>query len=351
MAFLLNSFLQDHQGLLLLIFGAILVVAMVLDLGLLNKKSEVITFKAALRQSLFWVAIAMGFFVFLFYTYSENDSIDYLTAYVTEYALSVDNIFVIILILRYFRVEEKYYHKILFWGILGALVMRATFIFVGEYLIHQFEWILYIFGAFLLFTGFRLLFQSEEDEDNFNPEGNVIIKFARRYLNFTNHDAGGKFFVRKMGKLFFTRLFMVVLLIESTDLIFAVDSIPAAFGITQDPFILYTSNIFAILGLRAMFFMLSGILDRFYLLSKGLSFVLIFIGAKMFLEIFHNVPQLDAIIHIPKIPSLVSLLVVVSILGLSIVFSLLYPKKEDPLGIIPDSQVETPSSSEVSQEA
>jgi len=339
---LLDTFLHQHQGLVLLIFGIVLIGAMILDLGVLNKSDHVVSFKSALYQSLFWITLSMGFFVLLYTSYDQEESVNYLTAYVTEYALSVDNIFVIILILRYFRVDEKYYHKILFWGILGAIIMRAIFIFVGEYLIHQFEWILYVFGLFLLFTGFKLLFQGDGDDEDFNPENQPVIKFARRYLNFTNQELGGKFFVRKMGKLFFTRLFLVVLLIESTDLIFAVDSIPAAFGITKDPFVLYTSNIFAVLGLRAMFFMLSGILDKFHLLSRGLSFVLIFIGAKMMLEITHTDFFRSTIgFELPKVPAPLSLSIVVSILALSIVFSLIWPKKEEegqplPEGPAPD---------------
>jgi tellurite resistance protein TerC len=238
----------------------------------------------------------------------------YFSTYLTEYALSVDNIFVILLILKYFKVDETYYHKVLFWGILGAIVFRADFIFVGAILIHKFHWILYIFGVFLIYSGIRIYF--EDGDEKIEPEKNPILKICRKYLPISASDNGGKFFFRENGKLFFTPLFLVIILIETTDLIFAVDSIPAAFAITQNEFLIYTSNIFAVMGLRAMFFLLAGIIDKFYLLQKGLSIILFFIGAKMLLEIFH----IDLNVYL-------SFTVIIATLTLSIVFSVLIPRK------------------------
>lgn len=222
------------------------------------------------------------------------------------------------LILRYFNVEEKYYHNILFWGILGAVVFRAIFIFLGAYLIHQFHWILYIFGAFLVYSGIKIFYENADDE--IEPEKNPVLRFARRYLPFTKEHYGGRFMIRRNKTLFFTPLFLVILLIETTDLIFAVDSIPAAFAITTDEFLIYTSNIFAVLGLRAKFFLLSGIIDKFHLLQKGLSLVLIFIGAKMLLEM----PFIG--LHIEPV---ISFGVIIVTLIFSIVLSIFVPKSED----------------------
>jgi len=341
---LLSTFFHEHLEIFYLVFGGIILAFMVYDLGFANRRPHKISFKSAVVQSGIWVAISMAFGLLLYTSYDKEEGINYFAAYVTEYALSVDNIFVIIMILRYFHIDEAYYHKILFWGILGAIVMRALFIFLASYLIAHAHWILYVFGAFLLITGFKMLFSKEDDKD-YNPEQNPIMKFARRFLNFTHHSQGGKFFFRKRGILFFTPLFMVVLLVESTDLIFAVDSIPAAFAITDDRHVLFTSNIFAVMGLRAMFFMLAGILDRFYLLSKGLAFVLIFIGGKMFIEVFHDINLFAAgqdgaffqAIHKllettglgteHKVPAIMSLGVIVAVLTLSIVLSMIFPKK------------------------
>ena len=331
--------------LLWVVFAALMVAFFILDLGVLNKKPKKLSTQAALLQAAIWVAIAIGFGQFINYFYepplsgsgpqltAHQAAVQYYTAYVTEYALSVDNIFVIIIILRYFHVEEQYHHKVLFWGILGALVMRGIFIFLGAQLIHQFYWILYIFGAFLLYTGVKMLFVG--DDDDVDVQEGVVIRLARKYLNFTSHYHGDKFYIREGGRLLFTPLFLVILLIESTDLIFAVDSIPAVFVITQDEFVLYTSNIFAIMGLRAMFFLLSGILDKFYLLKKGLSLVLIFIGMKMAIHLFEDLGQM---LDSPFISSLddfkisndLSLIIIVGLLAGSIILSLLFPRKREP---------------------
>lgn len=303
------------------VFALIILVFMVLDLGVLHKANKKTTTKSALNQSIFWVFISMLFCVFIyFYEPSGKEAaFEYLSAYLTEYALSVDNIFVILLILKYFTVKEEYYHKILFWGILGAIVFRGIFIFVGAWLIAKFSWILYIFGVLLIYSGIKIYL--EDSDEKIDPEKNPIMKLCKKYLPMTTEEHDGAFFVTK-PRLMFTTLFLVVILIETTDLIFAVDSIPAAFAITTNPFLIYTSNIFAVLGLRAMFFLLAGIIDKFYLLQKGLSIILFFIGAKMLLEIFD--------VHIPVE---LSFAVIVFTLAMSIILSVVIPKKEGHVDI------------------
>lgn len=298
------------------IFGAIIILFLALDLGLFHKQAHKISTKSALYQSIFWVTISalFGYFIYVYDESGTVGAVEYFSAYLTEKALSVDNIFVILLILKYFQVDEMYYHKILFWGILGAIVMRAIFIFVGAYLIHKFHWILYIFGVFLIYSGIRIYF--EDGDEKIEPEKNPILKFCKKYLPLTTDTQDGKFLVFEKGKLFFTPLFLVIVLIETTDLIFAVDSIPAAFAITQNEFLIYTSNIFAVMGLCAMFFLLSGIIDKFYLLQKGLSIILFFIGAKMILEIF----QININVYL-------SFSVIIATLTLSIIFSVIIPRR------------------------
>ena len=237
-----------------------------------------------------------------------------MSAYVTEKMLSVDNLFVIMLIFNFFKIDEKYHHKVLFWGILGAIVFRAIFILGGAIIISQFHWILYIFGAILIFTGIKLFSDKKDEHIDFNQ--NKILKFAKKILPFTTSDHQGKFAIRENGKLYFTVLFMIVLLIEATDIIFAVDSIPAAFAISQDPFVIFTSNIFAVMGLRALFFLIENVLHKFHHLQKGLSFILIFIGTKMLLGIFD--------IHFS---SLISFAFIMVVLGLSLILSVIFPKK------------------------
>lgn len=306
----------EQETILFGIFAVIIVLFLVLDLGLFHKQAHKISTRSALYQSIFWVVVSTLFGVFiLFYDESGTEgAVQYFSAYLTEYALSVDNIFVILLILKYFKVNETYYHKVLFWGILGAIVFRGVFIFVGTFLIEKFHWILYIFGVFLVYSGIRIYF--EDGDEKIEPEKNPILKFCKKYLPMSHSDHGGNFVIRQDGKLLFTPLFLVIVLIETTDLIFAVDSIPAAFAITQNPFLIYTSNIFAVMGLRAMFFLLAGIIDKFYLLQKGLSVILFFIGAKMLLDIWHV-----------EVNVYLSFTVIVVTLTLSIVFSVLIPRK------------------------
>jgi tellurite resistance protein TerC len=304
---------SQEETILFGIFATVIFVFLLIDLGVFNKSAHKITTKSALYQSIFWVLVSTAF-GYLLYVYDPGKSVamvEYFSAYLTEYALSVDNIFVILLILKYFTVKEEYYHRILFWGILGAVV----FIFVGALLIAKFHWILYVFGVFLLYSGVKIYF--EDSDEKIDPEKNPILRLCRKYLPVTKDEMGGKFLVKENGKFMFTPLFLVIILIETTDLIFAVDSIPAAFAITQNEFLIYTSNIFAVMGLRAMFFLLSGIIDKFYLLQKGLSIILFFIGAKMLLEIipYEISPQL-------------SFAVIIITLTLSIIFSVVVPRKD-----------------------
>ncbi|HEY5823808.1 MAG TPA: TerC/Alx family metal homeostasis membrane protein [Cyclobacteriaceae bacterium] len=302
------------------VFALVIVVFLLIDLGVFNKNAHKITTKSALYQSIFWVIIStiFGYLIYRFDEGGADAAIEYFSAYLTEYALSVDNIFVILLILKYFNVKEEYYHNVLFWGILGAVVFRGLFIFLGAFFVHKFHAILYVFGVFLIYSGIKIYF--EDSDEKIDPEKNPILRLCKKYLPLTKDEMGGKFMVTK-PKLMFTPLFLVIVLIETTDLIFAVDSIPAAFAITQNEFLIYTSNIFAVMGLRAMFFLLSGIIDKFYLLQKGLSIILFFIGAKMLLEIF------DITINPP-----LSFTVIIVTLTLSIVFSIFIPKKENPEG-------------------
>lgn len=315
---LLNIFGGQNEGILFGVFGVIIILFLIVDLGVFHKKHQKVSQKEALQQSIFWVLVSVGYGT-LIYFYGEGPAatLEFFSAYVTEKALSVDNIFVILLILRYFNVKEEYYHNILFWGILGAIVFRAVFIFVGALLIAEFHWILYVFGVFLVYSGIKLF--SEEDDMEIEPEKNPLLKAAKKVLPMSSSDKGGKFWLRENGKLLFTPLFLVIILIESTDLIFAVDSIPAAFAITQNEFVIYTSNIFAVMGLRAMFFLLANVLDKFYLLQKGLSIVLIFIGAKMLAEIID--------VHVPIY---LSFGIIIGALVLAIVLSLMFPKEEEP---------------------
>ena len=305
---------NDRETILFGVFAVIILVFLVLDLGLFHKKAHKITTKSALYQSIFWVLISTLFGFFIYRYDGPDHAVEYFSAYLTEYALSVDNIFVILLILKYFQVQEEYYHRILFWGILGAIVFRGIFIFLGALIIHRFHFVLYAFGVLLIYSGIRIYF--EDGDEKIEPEKNFVMKLCRRYLPITKEVHGGDFVIRQDGKLMFTPLFLVIVLIETTDLLFAVDSIPAAFAITQNEFLVYTSNIFAVMGLRAMFFLLAGIIDKFYLLQKGLSIILFFIGAKMLLEIFDI-----------NVGVYTSFSVILATLTLSIVFSVLVPRK------------------------
>lgn len=295
------------------IFNVFVLAMLALDLGVFHRKAHEIHIKEALLWSAVWITLALLFSGLLYFCRGQESALQFLTGYVIEKSLSVDNIFIFILIFSSFKVPAKYQHEVLFWGILGALVMRALFIAVGVTLIHQFHWIIYVFGAFLIFTGTKMALQSEIE---IHPEKNPFLIFLRKFLPVTENYEGGKFFVKRAGKLFATPLFIVLLTVELTDVIFAVDSIPAILAISSDPFIVYTSNVFAILGLRALYFALAGVMKYFHYLRYGLSAILGYVGVKMVLS------------DIYKIPTGVSLLVIAGILGLSVVASLLWPKKE-----------------------
>ncbi len=305
---------MDPKVILFSILAVTVVGFLVADLGFFNRTAHKIAFKSALLQSLFWIGVSLVFAIFIYVLLGVEPSSQFLTAYVTEKMLSVDNLFVILLIFNFFKLDEKYHHRVLFWGILGAIVFRGLFILTGSIIIEQFHWVLYIFGAILLYTGAKLL--KDKKEEHVNYHDSKVLKFARKFLPFTTNHHQGKFFVRENGKLHATILFAIILLVESTDIVFAIDSIPAAFSISQDPFIVFTSNIFAIMGLRALFFLIEHVIHRFHHLQKALSFILIFIGSKMLLGIFH--------IHIS---SLVSFSIIMGALVLALVLSVLFPKK------------------------
>ncbi len=302
------------QYYLYIVFAVVIGGFLAIDLGYFNRKSHRIEFKPALYQSLFWVGLALGFAFLVFLFISKEAAAEFVSAYVTEKMLSVDNLFVMMLIFSYFKLEEKYHHRVLFWGIFGAIIFRGIFISAGAFLVHQFYWVLYIFGTILVYTGFKLIKDKKEEHIDFAKS--KIIRLARKLLPFTTNHHGGHFFVKENNKWYFTALFMVVLLVEATDIIFAIDSIPAVFAISQSFFIVFTSNIFAIMGLRALFFLIESFLHRFHHLQKGLAFILFFIGFKMLLGIVG--------LHVS---SLVSFGIIMFALASSMVLSVIFPKK------------------------
>jgi len=295
-------------------FNAFVLGMLALDLGVFHKKSHTVSVREALTWTGVWVTLALFFNLFVYFYFGEELAVEFFTGYLIEKSLSVDNIFVIIMIFSYFQVPQEYQHKVLFWGILGALVMRVIFIFSGIELIHRFHWLIYIFGGFLVFTGVRMLTASEQ---KFDPEKNPIMKISRKLFSITPTFDGDNFFTRRDGKTWVTPLFLVVIMIETTDLIFAVDSIPAILAISEDPFIVYTSNVFAILGLRSLYFALSGIEKYFHYLKFGLSAILVFVGTKMCIMDFY------------KIPVAISLIIIVFVLTIAMIASVLFPKKEE----------------------
>ena len=293
-------------------FNLFVLGMLALDLGVFHRKTHEVGVKEALTWTAVWIGLSMLFNLFIYFYFDQERAIQFFTGYIIEKSLSVDNIFVIMMIFSYFNVPSAYQHKVLFWGILGALVMRVTFILVGIELIHKFHWLIYIFGGFLVVSGIRMITSGEAKVD---PEANPIANFVRKIFPFTTHFEGDKFFVRRETRLWATPLFLVVILIEATDLIFAVDSIPAILAISDDPFIIYTSNVFAILGLRSLYFALSGIEKYFMYLKYGLSAILIFVGVKM------------CITDIYKIPVDLSLIAIVFILTISMIASIIVQKR------------------------
>ncbi len=298
-------------------FFAVVGIALALDLGVLNRSAHRVSTREALYWTIAWVTMAMGFAGLVYSLYGLTKATDFVTAYLIEESLSVDNLFVFVLVFRFFKVEDKYQHRVLFWGVLGAIVMRAIFIFAGVALLNQFHWITYIFGAFLIYTGVKLLFGGEAEEADFAE--NLGVKLVKRFFRVSQNYDGQKFFTIENGKRFATPLFLVLVVVEITDLIFAVDSIPAVLAVSSDVFIVFTSNIFAIMGLRSLYFLLADVVERFVHLKTGLAFILAFVGVKMILA---------GISEAWKIPSPVSLAVVVGILIISIAASLLLQPKE-----------------------
>lgn len=294
-------------------FSVFVLGMLALDLGVFHRNSHEVKVKEALTWTAVWITLAMIFNIFVYYYFDKEKALEFFTAYVIEKSLSVDNIFVMIMIFSYFNVPNQYQHKVLFWGILGALVMRVIFIFAGIELIHKFHWLIYIFGGFLVFTGVKMVTSGEAQ---LQPEKNPLVKLARKLFSVTESFEGDKFFVKRAGKTLATPLFIVVILIEGTDLIFAVDSIPAILAISEDPFIVFTSNVFAILGLRSLYFALSGIEKYFQYLKYGLATILVFVGAKMCLA------------DLVKIPVEISLIVIVFILTISMLASVIFKRPE-----------------------
>ncbi|HEY0994377.1 MAG TPA: TerC family protein [Gemmatimonadaceae bacterium] len=292
-------------------FIAFVLAMLALDLGVFHRKAHDVRPREAAIWTAVWVSLALVFAGGLAVVYDGHVALTFLTGYVIEESLSIDNIFVIVLIFSYFKVPSRYQHRVLFWGILGALLMRGLFIGLGTLLIARFHWILYIFGAMLVFTGIRMAFKQDEE---FDADQNVVVRFTRRFFPMTSRYDGAHFFTTENGKKVATPLLLVLVLVEFTDLMFAVDSIPAIFAVTTDPFLVFTSNIFAILGLRSLYFLLAAVVHRFHLLKYGLAVILTFVGVKML------------IVDWVKVPILVSLGVILGVLALSIVASLLWPR-------------------------
>lgn len=299
-----------------LTFGALLILALIFDLGLLSKKHSHITIRKALGQTIFWVSLALAFFVFVWIEFDRTIALEYLSAYLTEWSLSIDNIFVFILIFSFFAVKEHQYARVLLIGIMMAVLFRVIFITIGIVLVERFEWLLYIFGAILVYTGIKM-FTSDESEV-VTLEENRVYRIIKKILPLTPIDNNGKFTYRKDGKRYFTSIFVVVLMLASTDIVFALDSIPAVFGISKNRLVIYTSNIFAVLGLRSLFFLLKGAKEKFAHLQQGIAIVLVFIGLKMLAEIFHF-----------KIPVYISLLVILVCIAASIVYSITVANREE----------------------
>ncbi len=295
-------------------FGVFILAMLALDLGVFNRKVHVIKMKESLLWTAFWVILALLFCAGIYFFYGHGKAMEFFAGYLIEYSLSIDNLFVFMLIFRFFKVPLEYEHKALFWGILMALVTRAVFIFAGVALINTFSWVMYIFGAFLVFTGIKMAMNKQTEV---HPDRNVAIKLLRFFIPVKKEFSGAKFFVVQNGVRFATPMLAVLLALETTDILFAIDSIPAVLAISKDPFIVYTSNVFAILGLRSLFFAISGLMKLFHLLHYGLAAILSFVGVKMLIEDFFHVPVIA------------SLTVIASILIVSIVTSIIWPDKEE----------------------
>ncbi|HEX9831233.1 MAG TPA: TerC family protein [Thermodesulfobacteriota bacterium] len=307
---------MSQQVIFWVAFNVFVITMLVLDLGVFHRKSHVIKFKESLVWCAIWISLALLFNVGIYIWDGKKMAIEFLTSYLIELSLSVDNLFVFLLIFSYFRVPAKYQHRVLFWGILGAVIMRAIFIAAGITLIQKFHWIIYIFGGFLIFSGIKLALEKDKE---IHPEKNPVLKLFRRFMPVLSRYKEGKFFLRRNQRYYATPLFIVLLVVETTDVMFALDSIPAVIAITTDPFIVYTSNVFAILGLRAIFFALAGIMRLFHYLHYGLSFILVFVGVKMLVSKFY------------EIPVEIALGVIIAVLTTSVVASIIKPQKTEEI--------------------
>lgn len=297
-----------------ILFNVFVMVLLALDLGVFHRGSGTVRMREALTRSAAWIGLSLVFAGGVWWLKGSEKALEFLSGYVIEYSLSVDNIFVFVLLFGYFKVSPAHQHKVLFWGIIGALVMRAVLIYAGVALIHRFEWMMYVFGAFLVFTGIKLALQKEDDME---PHENPLVVAFRRFMPVTEQFVEDKFFVTIDARRYATPLFIVLLMVETTDLIFALDSIPAIIGISKDPFIIYTSNVFAILGLRSLYFAVAGLMGLFRHLKTGLSVILVFVGVKMLLH------------SVYKVPIAASLAVILGVLVISIVASILAASPEE----------------------
>ena len=299
------------------------IALLILDMTVFHRHSHEPTLRESALWTVFWCSLALAFNAWIWWRFGHESAIKFFTGYLVEWSLSMDNVFVFVVIFAFFGVPLKYQYRVLFWGILGAIVMRLTFILVFGELLKRYEWIFYIFGAFLIYTGIKL---ARAHGVETHPDQNVILRLARKYLRVAPGSHGTKFLVRIDGKLFVTSLFLVLLVVESTDVVFAIDSVPAIFGITKDPFLVFTSNVFAIMGLRALYFLLAGVMDLFRYLSYGLSAILVFIGVKMMLHHYWEPEHWQ------------SLLVIVALLVTSIVASIIADRRDRRLGVRPDGE-------------
>lgn len=312
-----------------LVFGIVLVLALVFDLGLLSKKSAHLTTKQALKQTIFWVMLALGFGGFVWYEDGKQAALEYVSAYLMEWSLSIDNIFVFVLIFSFFRVREVFIPRVLLIGVLMAIVFRVIFITLGVELVNRFHWVLYIFGVFLVYTGFKMFTSNQEEE--YDPRDSSVFKFLKKILPITMDDGDGSYRIKEYGKVVYTSLFVVVVMLATTDIVFALDSIPAVLGIVDRnsayaSLVIYTSNIFAVLGLRSLFFLLRGAVSKFDFLQQGIAIVLVFIGLKMLGE------ELIGTVINKTWQVLISLIVIVACIGGSILYSIHHKKK----GLPPD---------------
>src|SRR5438067_7052975 len=299
-------------------FNIFVALMLVLDLGVLHRNARVMSMKEAFAWSAFWIGLAAGFAVFVYFWHGAHAALEFVTGYVIEESMSVDNLFVFLVLFQYFRVPKEHQYKVLFWGIIGALVLRLTFILVGVSILRRFEFVIYIFGALLIYSGYKLF---SEEEREVHPEKNPVLKLFRRHFPVTENYVGDSFFVRRNGQRLATPLFLVLLVVETTDVIFAIDSIPAILAITRDAFIVYTSNVFAILGLRALYFALSGLITLFHYLNYGLAVILMFVGAKMLAS------------HYYDLPVTITLAVIAAVLAISIAASLVWPQKKSVIPV------------------